>query len=349
MALPTLTDNSQKSIKSFWERPEGTTGMLTLALLGVGGFFLAQALLPSILVVFGMAITAVGQAITITVLCAVLAALLYVLTNNRFLTLCSFMFKSVMRALTSAVIEIDPIGIMKGYIETLQAKKQNLDQNKGSLKGQIRACDQQIEANSVEINKATMLARAAEQQGNRGQLSVHGRNMERLGALNERMKGTRSKMDMLYQMLGKYSDATDLVIQDMQNDVKAREQERKYSRTANSAMRSAMAILKGEGLDREMYDEAMEFALTDYANKMGEIEDFMDSTKTIMDGIDLQNGVWEQAALEKLNQFENNTTSLLLGGSKRIMIEDMTTGNTMHLNNTAAVPVNADYNRFFKS
>jgi hypothetical protein len=161
------------------------------------------------------------------------------------------------------------------------------------------------------------------------------------------MKGTRAKMEMLYQMLVKYSDATDLVIQDMCNDVKAREQEMKYSRTANSAMRSAMAILKGEGADRELYDEAMEYALNDYANKMGEIEDFMESTRTIMDGIDLQNGVWEQAAIEKLNQFENKTDSLLLGGSKRIMIEDMSTGTTVQLN--SKVPVTSDYNRFFKS
>jgi hypothetical protein len=347
MALTTLSDNSQKSIKSFWERPEGTTGMITLALLGVGGFFLAKALLPSIIAVFGMAITAVGQAITITILCAVLAALLLILTNPRFQAFCSYLFKSTMRAMTSVLVEIDPIGIMKGYIDTLRQKKKKLDENKSSLKGQIRACDEQINANSAEINKATNLARAAEQQGNRGQLVVHGRNIERLSALNERMKGTRAKMEMLYQMLVKYSDATDLVIQDMCNDVKAREQEMKYSRTANSAMRSAMAILKGEGADRELYDEAMEYALNDYANKMGEIEDFMESTRTIMDGIDLQNGVWEQAAIEKLNQFENKTDSLLLGGSKRIMIEDMSTGTTVQLN--SKVPVTSDYNRFFKS
>lgn len=346
--LPTITDNSSKPIKTFWERPEGTAGMFTLAALGVGGFFLAQALLPSILAVFGMAITALGQALTIAILCAVLAAFLYVVTNKRFLTLCSYMFQGAMRKATGLMIELDPIGIMKSYIDELFAKKQNLDKNKGNLRGQIRACDEQIKANSNEISKATMLARAAESQGNRGQLAVHGRNMERLTALNDRMTGTRSKMDMLYQLLGKYSDATDLVIQDMQNDVKAREQERKYSTTANSAMRSAMAILKGEGVGREMYDSAMEYALTDYANKMGEIEDFMISTKTIMDGIDLQNGVWEQAAIEKLAQFENKTDSLLLGGAKRIMIEDMATGSVVQMSNQTGVPVTADYNKFFK-
>ena len=146
--------------------------------------------------------------------------------------------------------------------------------------------------------------------------------MTRLSEVNSRMSDMLAKMKMLYEFLNKYSNATDLVIQDMTNDVKAREMERQYSTTANSAMKSAMAILKGDGTGKEIYDEAMEFALSDYANKMGEIDDFMDSTQSIIEGIDIKNGMWEQAALEKLNEFENRTDSLLLGGEKRLMLEN---------------------------
>jgi hypothetical protein len=340
MSLPEL-GNETRQPKSFWERPEGTTGMAFIALLGVGGFFLAKAVLPTILAVFGMAITAVGQAITITILCAVLAALLYILTNSKFQTLCSYLFKSSMHKLTGVFIENDPIGIMKSYIETLQEKKEKFDKNKASLKGQIRECDMQISANRSEIDKATRLAKAAKEQGNAGQLSVHGRNMTRLGELNDRMQAGRDKMQKLYEFLCKYSEATDLVIQDMTNDVKAREQEQRYSTTTNNAMRSAMSILKGEGIEREMYDEAMEFALQDYATKMGEIEDFMIDTQSIMDGIDLQNGVWEQAAIEKLSQFENKT-SILLGGEKRLMLEQTSAATLQPLGTTA------DYSKLFK-
>jgi hypothetical protein len=102
-----------------------------------------------------------------------------------------------------------------------------------------------------------------------------------------------------------------------------------------------MSILKGEGIEREMYDEAMEFALQDYATKMGEIEDFMIDTQSIMDGIDLQNGVWEQAAIEKLSQFENKT-SILLGGEKRLMLEQTSAATLQPLGTTA------DYSKLFK-
>ena len=336
-----MNDTTASKIKSFWERPEGTTGMIALGLLALAAFFGINAVLPAINNFLSMAIGAVGKGIVLAGLMATGAAFLFIITNKRFLTLCKYMFMSAMRACTSAFIEIDPIGIMKSYIETLQEKKEKFDKNKASLKGQIRECDMQISANRAEIDKATRLAKVAKEQGNAGQLSVHGRNMTRLGELNDRMQNTRDKMQKLYEFLCKYSEATDLVIQDMTNDVKAREQERRYSTTTNNAMRSAMSILKGEGVEKAMYDEAMEFALQDYASKMGEIEDFMIDTQSIMDGIDLQNGVWEQAAIEKLSQFENKT-SILLGGEKRLMLEQTTQATIQPLNTTS------DYSKLFK-
>ena len=312
-----MNENTQK-LKSFWERDEGTVGMGILALGGLGIYFA----LPAILAFLSMAILVVGKTIVLAALCAVLGTIVALAMNNRFRTLISFLFKSSVRKLTSVFINIDPISIMKSYIETLYEKKASFDKNKSALRGQINSCQTQIERNVNQIKEAERLARAAQDAGNRGQLSVHGRNMTRLSEVNSRMSDMLAKMKMLYEFLNKYSNATDLVIQDMTNDVKAREMERQYSTTANSAMKSAMAILKGDGTGKEIYDEAMEFALSDYANKMGEIDDFMDSTQSIIEGIDIKNGMWEQAALEKLNEFENRTDSLLLGGEKRLMLEN---------------------------
>ena len=347
--FPALQGASSK-IKSFWERPEGTTGLVTLGLFALGIFFLGQAVFPSILGWLTLATAIVGKTIVLAALCGFIGIVSAVLLNKRFQTLCGFLFKNSMRKLTSIVIETDPIGIMKSYIETLHDKKEKFDSNKLSLKGQIRLCMNQIDQIGIEIRKDTALAAAARDKGNRGQLNVHGRNMERNTEQVERMKGTLSKMEMLYQFLCKYSDATDLVIQDMENDVRARERDRQFSTTANNAMRSAWGILKGEGVGREMYDEAMEYALADYANKMGEIEDFMTSTQSIMEGIDLQNGVWEKNALEKLNSFESKTESLLLGGEKRLMLENassnLTVGTVQY--DREPVSVNGDFQKFFK-
>jgi hypothetical protein len=336
-----MNDLTTSKIKSFWERPEGFAGMAAIGIGCLAVYFIGLAILPSINLWLALAIGAVGKTIVLAGVCAVAALLLAIGLNERFQLFVSFMFKSAMRKLAG----VDPIGVMKGYIETLIEKKSKFDKNKGELRGQIRGCDQQINANRAEISRATQLAQAAKAAGNQGQLTVHGRNMSRLEELNNRMQSTRDKMQMLYDFLGKYSEATDLVIQDMTNDVRAREQERKYSTTANSAMRSAMGILRGEGVGKSMYDDAMEYALEDYANKMGEIDDFMDSTQSIMDGIDLQNGVWQQSAIDKLSQFESKTTSLLLGGEKRLMLES-SNASTIEMS-TTPLAANTDYNKLF--
>jgi hypothetical protein len=346
MSLPEL-GNETRQPKSFWERPEGTTGMAFIALLGVGGFFLAKAVLPTILAVFGMAITAVGQAITITILCAVLAALLYILTNSKFQTLCSYLFKSSMHKLTGVFIENDPIGIMKSYISDLRKKKVELEERENALNGQIRSCQAMIEKNTQEADKAMSMARVAKNSANNPQFALHSRNAGRLSEFNDKLSVTLTKMQMLYRALKKYSEASDVVIADMTAEVKIREQERKMVLASNSAMRSAMAILKGNDDARELYDQAMEFVVEDYGRKLGEIEDFMNSSQSILDGIDMQNGVWEEKALKQLEAWEAKTDSVLLGDTKRVLIEDMSIQDPVAgLNSTNTI--GTDFNRFLR-
>jgi hypothetical protein len=333
-----------KPAKTFWERPEGTTGMLTLVALGVGGFFLAKAVLPTLIAVFGMAITAVGQAITIAILCTVLAAILYVVTNSKFQTLCSYMFKSAMRAITGAFVEIDPIGIMKSYISDMRTKKVELDQRKSALQGQITACQNKIKENTANANKAMDIARVAKDRGQNNQVALNSRNAGRLNDFNDKLGLTLAKMEMLYRALTKYSEAADVVIADLTSEVQIRESERKMMLATHSAMNSAMAILKGNDDAKELFDQAMEYVVEDYGRKLGEIEDFMSSSQSILDGIDLQNGVWEENALKQLAAWEARTESVLLGDTKRVLVEDLN-GRL-----TQVAPVNipsTEYARFF--
>ena len=73
--------------------------------------------------------------------------------------------------------------------------------------------------------------------------------------------------------------------------------------------------------------------------KMGEIDSFMEDTESILAGINLQNGMWEAEAEKKLLEFEKKSDSLVLGGTKRMMIENVNTGTSVPLSWTTAEPV----------
>ena len=55
--------------------------------------------------------------------------------------------------------------------------------------------------------------------------------------------------------------------------------------------------------------------LNDVANKVGEMERFMDVSKGVVNSIDLQNGVFEEEGLKMLEEWERTRTSKLLGGN----------------------------------
>lgn len=329
--LPGLPENLK--VKSFWEKPEGTTGMVVLGLIGLGAIFVGPAILTGILSLLTLGTAIVGQAITLTLFLAVLGFLIMVLTDKKFITLCKYVFKSSVRAMTNIFVETDPIGIMRGYIDDLKDKKDILNKKKSELSGQIRHCKELISTNDKGIETSLSTAKVAQNKGNNPSLvALNSRNAGRLDDFNKRLKGTLSKMELLYQALDKYSNASDTIIQDLTSEVKVREQEREMMLSSYSAMKAAMSILSGGGDERELFDQAMEFVAEDYGKKLGEIEDFMNMSKNTLDGIDLQNGVWEEKALKQLSEWESKTESIVLGNDKRIMIEDKSSTIPLNFN-----------------
>jgi hypothetical protein len=337
--------------KSFWERPEGTTGMLTLALLGVGGFFLAKAILPTVLSVLDMAIGAVGKAITLGALGLVLATMIYLVTNKQVQTLVKYGFKNIMRAITGVVIEIDPIGIMKNYIDSLKEKKEKMDKNISALSGQIRQIKNRIDSNNQAYNNALNTAKVAKDKGMTAQFTLQARSAGRLQQSSMNLQQVLDKMSVLYRALQKYQEATAITIADLSEEVAVKSEERKAILAASSAMSGAMAILRGASPEKELFDQAMEFTVADYGQRLGEIEDFMSTTKSILEGIDLQNGVYDAEAMKKLEEWENKADSLVLGGDKRLLLEDLSTSTPTVFTPRTAVPVQPgasnDFGKFF--
>lgn len=323
-----------RTTKSFWQRPEGTTGMLAIAGIGVGLFFAAPALLTFV----STMVSLVGQTIALVVLGAVLFALLYILTNKKFQTLCSYMFKSAMRKVTGMFVEIDPIGIMRNYVDDLKKKRENLGENRDKLRGQLTVLERQINQNTSEYERAMSTAQVARDKGNQGQFSVQARQAGRLEKLNKESLGPlKLQLEIHLRALSKYYEVTGTVIEDLQNEVAARETERKMILASHTAIKSAKAILAGGTDERELFDQAMEFVVEDYGMKLGEIESFIENSKGFVDGLDIQNGVYEAEALKKLQEWEQKADSVLLGNEKAKLLEHTSVSSPVY--NAIGVPV----------
>ncbi len=92
--------------------------------------------------------------------------------------------------------------------------------------------------------------------------------------------------------------------------------------TAYKAYRTALSVIRGNANEEDLYNSTMEFLAEDAGRKLGEMEDFQRVAQNFMDTIDIQNGVMEDAALKKLDEYEhklltegNQDTAFLLPGA----------------------------------
>src|ERR1700760_3409875 len=140
--------------RSFWERKEGFTGQVVGVALVCGAGALLYRALPTI-------ITLLENTLYASVLGVVAVALFFVTTDKRFWRLGAWAYVSAMRRLTQVFVEVDPIGIMKNYIEDLKKKLADMNGRISRLSGMIRACKEEIRNNDQAKNGALGLVREA--------------------------------------------------------------------------------------------------------------------------------------------------------------------------------------------
>lgn len=304
-----MSSSGNKTPKSFWKRPEGITGGIFLGGIIFGAGYLLYKFLPFIVSILHNTVQAV-------IFFVILAAILYILFDKKFRTLVWYMYKSIMRAITSWFVQIDPIGILETYIEDLYKNLREMDGHIAKLKGQVAKLQRTIDDNSREMQESMRMAEQAKKAGNKDILIINTRQYGRLEESNKRYKELLGKMEILYRILSKMYKNSGYLIKDIENEVRMRKQERAAIQAGYSAMKRAMSIINGDPDKKMMFDMAMEAIVDDVSNKVGEMERFMEVSSTFIDSIDLQNGIYEQKGLELLEKMENDGISFLMASNK---------------------------------
>jgi phage shock protein A len=304
--------------KSFWERPEGVTGQIFgVSLIAGAGYVLYKAL-PYI-------ITLLENTIYATVLGVIAVVLGFIVTDKRFWRLGKYLYMSLMRKITQIFVEIDPIGIMKNYVQELKDKLENMNKRIAQLSGMIRACKEEIAKNEKIKSGALKMVNEATKNGKATVVALQSRQAGRMAEANLTYQDLLGKLELLYRVLVKYQDVSSFLIQDMEQEIDIKTRKKQMADAAHSAMKSAMSIINGDPDAKEMFNLANEYLAADYAMKIGEIEDFVRLSDSFMSSVDLQNGVYESDALKMLEDWERNADSIVLGDSKRLLIENNAT------------------------
>lgn len=331
---------------SFWKRPEGKTGAIVLGALIVGGGYLLVQALPAI-------IAAMANTLNLALILLALGAIIYMVLDPKMRNLVWYMYKSVMRWVTGLFIQIDPIGILKSYVDDLKDNLRKMNRQISQLRGQMHKLQEMILNNKKEIATNLDLASEARQKNKESVMILKSRKAGRLKESNMKLEDLYQKMEILYRVLRKMYENSEIMLEDIQDQVMVKEQERKAIHASSSAMRSAMSIIKGDADKRAVFDQALEAIADDVSSKVGEMERFMEMSESFMSSVDLQNGVFEEEGLRMLEKWEKEGVSLLLGKEKdTLLLEAADEKNVLDLSEPIKKPVRVghsnQYDDFFE-
>lgn len=309
-----MSELTSKS-KSFWGKPEGTTGMIFLVGIIIAiAVLLGPTLLPWIIALLSNTLHAI-------ILIGVIGAIVALFLNKRFRTLIGYIFKSIMRFITKLFVEIDPIGIIENYVDDLKDNLRKMNKQISNLKGQMYKLKEVIKKNQKEMSNNLKLASKAKETGKASIMMLKSRKAGRLKESNMTLQALYNKMEVLYRVLSKMYENSAILLEDIVDEVDVRKREREAIHAGHSAFKSAMSIIDGDGDKRVLFDMAMDAIADDVGKKVGEMERFMEISQNFMESIDLQNGVFEEEGMKLLEQWENEGASLLLGSEKQYIIE----------------------------
>ncbi len=316
-------DNYKK--KGFFSRPEGVTGAIFLGVLGLGVGYAAITLGPLIL-------QGLLSVLQLSIVLGVLGVILFTVLNPKTRNLMWYMYKSAMRKITGLFVQLDPIGILKSYVDDLEDNLKKMSKQIGALRGQMRKLSTIMQENTKEMENNMKLASMAKKKGNQQQLMLATRKAARLKESNAKYNALHKKINIMHKILTKMYGNSEILLEDTRDQVKMKEQERKAIRASHSAMKSAMSVISGDPDKRAMFDQAMEATADDVANKVGEMERMMEMSASFMDSVDLQNGVFEEEGLKMLEKFEKESTLLLMGDMKGTEFDLSSEEGTLDLN-----------------
>lgn len=283
--------------------------MFLVALL-VGGGVLLNRLLPALIVLASNTLYLAGML-------AALAAIVFVVLDPKTRNLVWYLYKSVMRWITGIFVKIDPISILKSYIGDLEETLRKMSRQIGALRGQMRQLKGTMDTNTADIQKNMAVAEQAKKKNDEKNTTLAVRKAGRLQEANAKYEVLYNRMEVLYRILNKMYENSEIVLEDTKDQVNVKEQEYKAIHASHSAIRSAMSIVSGHPDQRALFDRALETLAEDVSNKVGEMERFMDTSRNLMDSIDLQSGVFEDEGLRLLEKWEKESPLLTPSGKEK--------------------------------
>lgn len=296
--------NTSTPSRGYFSGPEGKVNATTWGIIGVVAFALVYLMGGQ---VGDYLVSAADNTLhlVISISCLLFVAACLMDPKRR----CWYLFRSLIRWLTSMFIELDPIGVRRSYVERVQSKYEQFTKAVDTLRGQLIGTRRKAAANAKDLTDQSNLFKAAMQRGDQRSEILLSKDIKRKEILQTQYESSINSLAKSEKIVVRYQEICADTITDMQADIKFRQEQLALTKATRGITGGIKAILRGLP-EKDMYDEAGDVLDTQYDATLGAFDNVLDMTKDILSSADLHDDAALQSALAK---FETNNARVVIG------------------------------------
>ena len=226
---------------------------------------------------------------------------LFIISNQTFLWM---QYKRICRGIVSVFVKMDPLSIMKGYLEYLQKKKRNLDTVKVALEGKKIKLGRKMEQLTGEVEKNRRLGQAALKAGDQKQAALYGTYLQGDKQSLDLYRPIYAKLEENDKFLNELSENWGYSIDGLGHEIERKEEEYVNLREMVKALKQASSFAEASEAER-LYEESLKALEENVSQKMAYIEDFENKSKDMMKGINTEKNLRTEEGLAALNNLKD--------------------------------------------
>ena len=305
MANDLIKKEVAKRVASFWDKPEGTTGMIVgLGMLGGIGWA-AYKIMPYVADLLKNTAYALGFFV-------IIAALLYVIFEGSMRRALMFKYQLLMQALTYSFIKEDPAATLRLTQKLARKRLEKIESARNEVGGQVQDLKQTLDGFKKEADQ--YLDEAQHLQSHNGSKAEIEDRALKLQTLNEAYAELQPEYLVTNAWYEKLNEARANLIRIDENTafrIKIATIKFNASRKGRSAWRLVKAAFVGSEEIEGLQNTAFDIMAEDYSNCIGEIDALMQDSQQFLSAGALKTAVRTDKGMKLLEELSRRNLSIV--------------------------------------
>jgi len=287
----------------FFQRPEGRVGAVIPIIAAVAiTYFFGSA-------IGDFVVNAVDNMFHLAIVGGALGLMGWLILDTNFRTACSFLYLAFLRMIFS----FDPLGNLKSIRTRFKQRLDVFAKSLGELRGQRVKTQSSYDAAVKAKEKELGLLSVAQKSGKMYQIQLASNNVQRAQETIENDKKQLALYDLLIDRLNRGYELCNFKIEDMGQEINHREKQMEDARISRSIVSSAMGILRGNGMEEEIWDSSTRAIETEYSQALGEVDNLLDLSKGLFEKQELLQEANVYAAMKQLDEWNQRNQGVMTG------------------------------------